>query len=211
MHKRHIYQNDKLLKILGEVKVAQSCKTLCDLMAYTVHGILQARILEWVAFPFPRDLPNPGIKPRSPTWQMDSLSAEPQGKPKNTGVGNLSLLEWIFLTQKSNQGLLHCRQILHQLSHQGRPMLGELYRSLSRVASLHNTGKLMFRDGGNYMIEYYFVKATWYHCAGNLQSWEIGDRERRSMVIIFLFREVEIEQKVGMWGDDKAVLMINLV
>ena len=69
----------------------------------------------------------------------------------------------------------------------------------------------MFRDGGNYMIEYYFVKATWYHCAGNLQSWEIGDRERRSMVTIFLFREVEIEQKVGMWGDDKAVLMINLV
>ena len=36
------------------VKVAQSCPTLCDLMDYTVHGILQARILEWVAFPFSR-------------------------------------------------------------------------------------------------------------------------------------------------------------
>jgi len=53
---------------------------------YTVHGILQARILDWVAFPFSRDLPNPGIKPRSPSLQVDSLSAEPQGKPKNTGV-----------------------------------------------------------------------------------------------------------------------------
>ena len=47
----------------------------------TVHGILQARILEWVAFPFSRDLPNPGIKPMSPALQMDSLPAEPQGKP----------------------------------------------------------------------------------------------------------------------------------
>ena len=35
-----------------KVKVAQSCPTLCDPMAYTVHGILQARILGWVAFPF---------------------------------------------------------------------------------------------------------------------------------------------------------------
>ena len=38
----------------SEVKVAQSCPTLCDPMDYTVHGILQARILEWVAFPFSR-------------------------------------------------------------------------------------------------------------------------------------------------------------
>ena len=48
--------------IVVVVKVAQSCPTLCDPMDYTVHGILQARILEWVAFPFsrgpfqPRDL-----------------------------------------------------------------------------------------------------------------------------------------------------------
>ena len=86
-----------------KVKVAQSCLTLCDPMNYTVHGILQARVLEWVAFPFSRDLPNPGIKPRSPTLQADSLPAEPQGKPKNTGVGSLSLLQGIFLTQESNR------------------------------------------------------------------------------------------------------------
>ena len=42
-------------------KVAQLCPALCNLMDYTVHGILQARILEWVAFPSPGDLPNPGI------------------------------------------------------------------------------------------------------------------------------------------------------
>ena len=39
---------------------------------------------------------------------------------KNTGVGSLSLLQGIFLTQGSNPGLLHCRQILHRLSHQGK-------------------------------------------------------------------------------------------
>ena len=40
-------------------------------------------------------------------------------KPKNTGVGSLSLLQGIFLTQELNQGLLHCRQIPYQLSYQG--------------------------------------------------------------------------------------------
>ena len=68
-----------------KVKVAQSCPTLCDPMGYTVHGILQARILEWVAFPSPGDLPNPGIKPISPTLRAVSLPAEPQGKPQNRG------------------------------------------------------------------------------------------------------------------------------
>ena len=65
----------------GKVKVTRSCPTLCHPMDYTVHGILQARILEWVAFPSSRDLPNPGIEPRS-TLQADSLPAEPQEKPK---------------------------------------------------------------------------------------------------------------------------------
>ena len=83
------------------------------LMDFTVHGILQARILEWVAFPFSRDLPNPGIEPRSPALQADSLSAESQGKPKKTGVLSLSLLLQIFPTQESNWGLLHCRRILY--------------------------------------------------------------------------------------------------
>ena len=54
---------------------SQLCPTLCGPMDYTVHGILQARILEWVAFP------NPGMEPRSPTLQVDSLPAEPPGKP----------------------------------------------------------------------------------------------------------------------------------
>ena len=64
-----------------KVKVAQLCPTLCNSMDFTVHRILQARILEWVTFPFSRDFPNPGIKPRSPSLQADSLPAEPQGKP----------------------------------------------------------------------------------------------------------------------------------
>ena len=49
--------------------------------------------------PPPGDLPNPEIEPRSPTLQVDSLLSEPPGKPKNTGVGSLSLLQGIFLTQ----------------------------------------------------------------------------------------------------------------
>ena len=87
-------------------------------------GTLQARILEFLPRCLPGALPNPGNKPRSPTLQADSLPAEPQGKPKNTRVGSLSLLKQMFLTQESNQDLLHCRQILYQLSYQGSPKEG---------------------------------------------------------------------------------------
>ena len=56
-------------------------------MDYTVHGILQARILEWDPFPSPGDLPNPGFEPRSPALWVDSLPAGPQGKPKKYWSG----------------------------------------------------------------------------------------------------------------------------
>ena len=85
------------------MKDAQSCRTLCDPMDYTIHGILQARILKWVAFPFSRrPLPNPEIEPKSPTLQVAFWPAELQGKPQNTGMGSLSLFQWIFPTQELN-------------------------------------------------------------------------------------------------------------
>ena len=71
----------------------------------------------------PGDLPNPGIKSRSPALQADSLPSEPPGKSKNTGLGSLFLLQRIFLTQESNRGLLHCRWILYQLSYWGSPLI----------------------------------------------------------------------------------------
>ena len=59
------------------------------------------------------------VQPRSLSLQADSLPAEPQGKPKNSGIGSVSLLQWIFPTQESNWDLLHCRRILYKLSYQG--------------------------------------------------------------------------------------------
>ena len=73
-------------------------------MDYIVHGLLPAIILEWVAFPFSMG----SSQPRSPTLQAYSLAAEPQEKPKNTGVGSP-----------------HCRCILYQLNHQGCPRILE--------------------------------------------------------------------------------------
>ena len=108
-----------------KVKVTQSYLILCNPMDYTVCGILQARILEWAAFPSSGHLPNPGVEPRSPTLQEVSLPAEPEGKPKNTGVGSLSLLQWIFPTQGLNPGLPHCRQPIYHLSHKRSPRILE--------------------------------------------------------------------------------------
>ena len=79
------------------------------------HGILYVRILEWVAFPFSRGSSQPRDRTQVSCIADGSLPAE----PKNTGVGSLSLLQRIFLTQESNQSLLHCRRIVYQLSSQG--------------------------------------------------------------------------------------------
>ena len=66
--------------------VAQSCVTLCDprvcsLPVSSVHGVFQARVLEWIATSSPGDLPNPGTEPRSPILQAHALPSEPPGKP----------------------------------------------------------------------------------------------------------------------------------
>ena len=71
----------------SESEVPQSYPTLCDPMdgslpGSTIHGIFQARILEWLPFPSPGDLPNPGIKSGSPALQTDALQSEPPGKPQ---------------------------------------------------------------------------------------------------------------------------------
>ena len=104
------------------MKVTQSCLALCDPVDYTVHGILQARILEWVAIPFSGGSSLPRDQTQVSRIAGDSLPAEPQGKPKNTGVGSLSLLQGIFPTQELNQGLLHCRWILWAIREAQRKM-----------------------------------------------------------------------------------------
>ena len=68
------------------VLVAQSCPTLCDPMdcrppGSSVYGVLQARILEWVPFPSPGDLPDPGVEPSFPALQAHSILSEQPGKP----------------------------------------------------------------------------------------------------------------------------------
>ena len=108
-----------------KAKIAQWCLTLCDLMrcslpGSSVHGILQARILEWIAIPFSRG----SSQPRDGA-QVSHIAGtffpEIAGKPKNTGVGSLSLLQGIFLTQGSKWGLLLCWWMLYQLSYQRSP------------------------------------------------------------------------------------------
>ena len=106
--------------------VAQLYPTLCDPVdcsppISSVHGDSPGKNASGLLCPPPGDHPTPGTEPRSPTLQADSLLSEPPGKPKNTGVGSPSLLQGIFLTQESNQGLLHYRWILYQLSYQGSP------------------------------------------------------------------------------------------
>ena len=106
---------------------AQSCLTLCNPMDWSlpgssVHGILQARLLDWVAISFSRNKlinlceSHPVVS--NFLWPHGLYS--PWNSPgQNTGVGSLSLLQGIFPNQGSNPGLLHCSRILYKLSHRG--------------------------------------------------------------------------------------------
>ena len=120
--------------------VAQSCRTVCNptdcsLPGSSVHGDSLGENTGVVAMPSSRGSSRL-IEPRSPALQADSLPAEPPGKPKNTGVGSLSLVQGNFPAQESNRDLLRCRWILYQLNYQGSP-----YDSLKiKVLSKKNTG-----------------------------------------------------------------------
>ena len=77
---------------LNVLNATQSYPTLCNSIdcsppGSSVHGILQARIQEWVAIPFSGDLPDPGIEPRSLALQADSSSSEPPEKPREVSIG----------------------------------------------------------------------------------------------------------------------------
>ena len=107
-----------------KVKVAQLCPALCDPMDYSppgshIHWILQARILEWVAVPFSGGYSQPRVWIQvshiaggySTNWATREAQEYWSGQPIPSSE-DLS-------DQESNWGLLHCRQVLYQLSYQG--------------------------------------------------------------------------------------------
>ena len=107
-------------------KLLQSCSTLWNSMDMVRQAPLSmgfSRQKYWSGLPCPPlgDCPNPGLEPRSPALQVDSLQSKPPEKSKNTKVGSLSLLQGIFLSQELNWCVLHCRWILYQLSYQRSP------------------------------------------------------------------------------------------
>ena len=83
-----------LLPSEGEGEVTQSCPTLCDPMdcslpGSSIHGIFQARVLEWGAISFSGDLPDSGIEPGSPALQADALPSKPPGPSISTFIFEL--------------------------------------------------------------------------------------------------------------------------
>ena len=114
---------------------SESCSVVSnfwDTLDSTAREILQARILEWITFPFSRG----SFQPRDQTQVCHIaggfFTSWAIGKPKNTRVGSLSLLQWIVPTKESNWGLLHCRRILYQMS----------YRVNSEISSFTKSPRL---------------------------------------------------------------------
>ena len=110
-----------------KVKVTQSCLTFCDPLDCTVHGILQARILEWVTSPFSRGSSQPRDRTQVSCIAGGFFTSWATREAQKYWSGSLSLLQRIFPTQELKWGLLLCRWILYQLSYQGSPKALKLY------------------------------------------------------------------------------------
>ena len=127
-----------------KVLVIHSCLTLCNPRdcsptGSSDHGILQARILKWVAIPFSRDLPHPGIEPRPPYLRADSLSSEPPGKP-------YIKKKWLIIRDGIYQGFVctkHTYLMMIPSINLGRKMLVFIpyWWENKSVASLNNMTK----------------------------------------------------------------------
>ena len=103
---------------------AQLCLTFCDPMDCKPARLLcpwdsPGKNTVLGSMPSSRASSQPRVWTQVSWIAGDSLLSEPPGKPKNTGVGSLSLLQGIFVTQELNRGLLRIRQILYQLNYQG--------------------------------------------------------------------------------------------
>ena len=114
-------------KVKMKVKVTQSCLTFCDPLDCTVHGILQARILEWVTSPFSRGSSQPRDRTQVSCIAGGFFTSWATREAQKYWSGSLSLLQRIFPTQELKWGLLLCRWILYQLSYQGSPKALKLY------------------------------------------------------------------------------------
>jgi len=83
----------------GDVKVTQSCPTLCDTLDYTLHVIMQARIPEWVAFPFSRGSSQPRDQTQVSHIADGFFTSWATREVQEYWSGTLYLLQWISLTQ----------------------------------------------------------------------------------------------------------------
>ena len=106
-------------------------------------------------FPNINEIESESHSDMSDTFRPHRLYSPWNPPDQSTGVGSLSLLQWIFPTQELNWGLMHCRQILHQLSYQGRPLQAsgsllksQLFASGNQVLELqlqHQSFQRVFR------------------------------------------------------------------
>ena len=132
---------------------AQSCLTLCDPMncsppGSSVHGDSPGKAAGVGCHAFLQGSSQSKDGTQASPLQVDSLLSEPPRKSKNTGVGSLSLLQGSFPTQESNRGLLHCRLILYQLSHQGSPSRGYLIPNILSPCLFNLYAEYIMRNAG---------------------------------------------------------------
>ena len=140
------------MKVKSEREVAQSCPTLSDPMDYSlpgssIHGIFQARVLEWGAIAF--SIMSNSLWPHGLYSPWNSLG-------QNTGVSSLSLLPGIFPTLGLNPGLPHCRWIPYWLSHKGSPRILEwdAYPFSSRSSRARNRTEVSWIAADSWQEEY---------------------------------------------------------
>ena len=152
--------------MIREVKATQSCPTLWD--PWTIHSPWNSpsQNTGGSTFPISRRSSQPRDRTQVSCTAGGLFPSEPQGKPKNTGVGSLSLHQKIFPTQESNWSPLYCRQILYQLSYEGSHNMEReggsgniLYRALVMI---HEVEQFHMKVNGAYLKIYVITKDSFF-------------------------------------------------
>ena len=169
---------------------------------YIVHGILQARLLEWVAFLCSRGSSQPRDQIQVSLIKGTFFISWAKGKPKNTGVGSLSLLHQIFLTQESNWGLLHLKA--DSFRGQTRLRLGFTTRIWVSSGNFYKPHQKLFswswKWGNNLQSKRYYINNNVYKATGTASG---SEQVLRKYNLYFLKRQLTKykNQQFWRWND----------
>ena len=158
----------------------------CSLSGSFVHGIFQARVLEWVAIPSPGDLPEPRIEPRSPALQADALPSEPPGKPDERERYIQLNAEFQRIARRDDKVFFN-KQCIKLEENNRRGMTRDLFRKIGNIMGTFQPKMGTIKDRNDRdLVEAEEIKKRWHKYIERLYKRGLNDPDNHNGVATHL-------------------------